>query len=86
MYDFSASWMSTVSSGPYTFINGAYLTYEEHFKGSLEVGKVADLVVLDLPDIEALQQNPEVCFQMRDKVLLTMVEGTVRYQKAGYAF
>ncbi|MDE3155307.1 MAG: amidohydrolase [Acidobacteriota bacterium] len=67
-------------------INGAYLTYEEQFKGSLEAGKVADLVVLDLPDVKALQENPELCFQMRDKVLLTMVEGQVRYRKQGYAF
>jgi predicted amidohydrolase YtcJ len=67
-------------------INGAYLTYEEHFKGSLEVGKVADLVVLDLGDISDLQKNPELCFQMPDRVLLTMVDGKVRYQKKGYAF
>ena len=66
--------------------NGAYLTYDEHFKGSLEVGKIADLVVADLADISDLQKNPELCFEMPDRVLVTMVGGQVRYQKKGYAF
>jgi predicted amidohydrolase YtcJ len=67
-------------------INGAYLTYEEDFKGSLEVGKIADLAVLDLPDIKTLEDDPELCFEMRDKVLLTMTDGKVRYQKEGFEF
>jgi predicted amidohydrolase YtcJ len=67
-------------------INGAWLTYEEAFKGSLEVGKVADLVVLDIPGVEALQKNPELCFDMAGKVLVTMVEGQVRYRRDGFAF
>ena len=67
-------------------INGAYLTYDEHFKGSLEIGKIADLVVADLADISDLQKNPELCFEMPDRVLLTMVGGQVRYQKKGYGF
>ena len=62
-------------------INGAWLTYEEDFKGSLEVGKVADLVVLDLPDILALEETPELLFEMRDRVLMTMTAGAVRYEK-----
>src|SRR5215831_971570 len=66
--------------------NGAYLTYEENFKGTLETGKIADLVVLDIPSLDALQQNPELCFQIPDHIMLTMVEGQVRYQKKGFAF
>jgi predicted amidohydrolase YtcJ len=65
-------------------INGAYLTYEDGFKGTLEVGKVADLVVLDIPSIDAIQQNPELCFQIPDRIMMTMVEGQVRYSKAGF--
>ena len=65
-------------------INGAYLTYDEKARGSLETGKLADLAVLDLPDIRDLQKNPDLCFQMENRILLTMVGGEVRFQKAGY--
>ncbi len=61
-------------------INGAYLTYDEKVRGSLEAGKLADLVVVDLADIRELQENPELCFDMESKVLLTMVGGEIRYQ------
>ena len=61
--------------------NGAYLTHEEDSKGSLEVGKLADLVVLDVKDIYSLERDPELCFEMDDKVLLTMVEGRIVFQK-----
>jgi predicted amidohydrolase YtcJ len=67
-------------------INGAYLTYEEDVKGSLEVGKLADLVVVDLTNIRELERNPELCFEMRDRILLTMVEGLIRYQRPGFSF
>jgi predicted amidohydrolase YtcJ len=63
--------------------NGAYLTYEEDFKGSLEVGKIADLVVLDLPDIRELERNPDLLFEMDERVLLTIVGGEMRFQKKG---
>jgi predicted amidohydrolase YtcJ len=66
-------------------INGAYLTYEEAFKGTLESGKIADLVVLDIPSIDAIQQNPEMLFQMPERIMMTMVEGQVRYAKRGFA-
>jgi predicted amidohydrolase YtcJ len=67
-------------------INGAYATYDEEWKGSIEVGKVADLVVVDLPDIHLLEQDPELCFSMRDRVLLTLVDGEVRFRKPGGDF
>jgi predicted amidohydrolase YtcJ len=62
-------------------INGAYLTYDERSRGSLEVGKVADLVVLDMPDIRDLEKDPEQCFKMPERVVMTMVGGHVRYEK-----
>jgi len=67
-------------------INGAYLTYEENFKGSLDVGKTADLVVLDLTDITMLEENPELCFEMKDRILLTMSDGIVRFRKDSFKF
>lgn len=67
-------------------VNGAYLTYEEDFKGSLEVGKVADLVLIDLEDIKELESNPELCFQIPQRILMTMVEGKVRYRREDFDF
>ncbi len=64
-------------------INGAFLTYDEDTRGSLEAGKVADLVVLELEDIRLLEENPELLFEMKDRVLLTMSDGIVRYEKEG---
>jgi len=65
-------------------INGAYLTYEEDSRGSLQVGKVADLVVLDLEDIRMLEEDPGLLFAMKDRILLTMSDGVVRYRKDGF--
>ena len=62
---------------------GGVLMLRWDFKGSLEVGKVADLVILDLPDIRNLEEDPELLFGMRDRVLLTMTAGAVRYEKEG---
>ncbi len=67
-------------------VNGAYLTYEEEFKGSLEVGKVADLVLLDLQDIKELESNPELCLEMPKRIVMTMVEGKVRHRGRGFSF
>jgi hypothetical protein len=61
-------------------IDGAFLTYDESARGTLEAGKLADLVVLDLPDITELERNPELCFKMANRVLMTMVGGKIQYQ------
>ena len=63
-------------------INGAYLTYEDRLKGSIEPGKVADLVVLDTRDLWELERDPELLFGMGDRVLLTLVDGVVRHRHA----
>jgi predicted amidohydrolase YtcJ len=56
-------------------INNAYLTFEEKTKGSLEPGKLADLVVLS----DDLMTCPEE--KIRDMtVLATMVDGKFVYQ------
>ena len=67
-------------------INGAFQTYDEKTRGSIEVGKAADLIVIDMPDIRELEKDPELCFQMADKILLTMVDGQVKFRKGAFNF
>ncbi len=61
--------------------NGAYLTYDEEVKGSLTVGKFADLVILDA---DLLAAPDDELLRMASKVLLTMVGGRIVYQRAGF--
>jgi len=57
-------------------INNAYLNSEEKTKGSLEVGKAGDLIIIDR-DILTCPVN-----EVRDvKVLLTVVGGKVVYER-----
>lgn len=57
--------------------NGAYLTREEKIKGTLEVGRLADLVVLDQ---DLLTIAPEKI--LSSKVDITIVGGKVLYERA----
>jgi predicted amidohydrolase YtcJ len=57
-------------------INGAYAAFEEHLKGSLEVGKLGDIVVLS-QDILTVP-NEAIA---DTKVDLTIVGGEVRYTR-----
>jgi hypothetical protein len=55
--------------------NGAYITFEESIKGSIEPGKLADMVVLD--------RDPLTCdaAELVDtKVLTTIVDGKILYK------
>jgi predicted amidohydrolase YtcJ len=54
--------------------NGAYLSFEENDRGSLEPGKAADLVVLDRNIFEVPAQEIHAV-----KVVLTILEGKVVY-------
>ncbi len=57
-------------------MGGAYAGFDEDIKGSLQVGKMADLVILDQNLFEV---TPE---KIRDtKVVLTMIGGEVAYEK-----
>jgi len=57
--------------------NGAFLTREEKLKGTLEVGKLADLIVL--PE-DLLNVSPDKVLNM--KVDMTIVGGKVLYERA----
>jgi predicted amidohydrolase YtcJ len=57
-------------------INSAYLNREEKYKGSLEAGKVGDLILIDRDILSCPLKD------VRDvKVLLTVVGGKVVYEK-----
>jgi predicted amidohydrolase YtcJ len=61
-------------------IHNAYLNFEEKMKGSLETGKLADLVVLS----DDIMTCPEE--RIRDmNVLLTMVGGKIVYQHRDFS-
>ena len=55
-------------------INTAYQYHEEKIKGTLEVGKLADLVILD--------QDPRIFDCSKIQVLATIKEGKVIYKKS----
>lgn len=59
-------------------VNGAYASFEEDIKGSIEAGKLADLVVLNGRILDAAPER------IRDlQVELTMIDGEIVYQKQG---
>ena len=64
-------------------IDNAYLTYSDDWTGSLEPGKVADMVVLDLQDFRELERNPDRLLEMGDRVLLTLVDGNPAFPERG---
>jgi predicted amidohydrolase YtcJ len=56
-------------------INGAYSSYEENIKGSIEVGKLADIVILSTDVLKLKKEN------IRDlKVEMTMIDGIIEYK------
>jgi predicted amidohydrolase YtcJ len=59
-------------------LNGAYASYEEHIKGSIEVGKLADLIILD-QDILAV--DPMDIHRLQ--VDMTVIDGQIEYHRCG---
>jgi hypothetical protein len=62
--------------------NGAYLTFDDEFRGSPETGKLADLVILEA---DLLSVDPEELLTMRERVLATIVGGRVVYRRADFS-
>jgi predicted amidohydrolase YtcJ len=60
-------------------INNAFLTFEEKIKGSIEPGKLADLVMLPEDIMTIPAKNIESL-----GVLMTMVGGKIVYQREGF--
>ena len=56
--------------------NGAYITFEEDIKGSIEPGKLADFAVLDT---DILTCDPAEI--VKTKILMTIVDGKVVYER-----
>ena len=57
-------------------INGAYAAFEENIKGSIEVGKLADLTILD-KDIMTIKEDDI----LDTKVEITIIGGKVVYSR-----
>lgn len=60
-------------------VNGAYSSYEEDIKGSIEVGKLADLVVLSEDILKVAKEKI-----LDVKVDLTMIDGVIEYERYNY--
>jgi predicted amidohydrolase YtcJ len=57
-------------------LNGAYASFEEDRKGSIEPGKLADVTVIDRDLVETKAEN------IRDaEVYMTIVNGKILYHK-----
>lgn len=56
-------------------LHGAYASFEEDKKGSLEVGKLADLIILSDDILAVTEEN-----YMQVEVALTMIDGKVVYE------
>ncbi len=60
-------------------IDNAYLTFEEDIKGSIETGKLADLIVL----ADDIMTCPATCLRDAD-IVLTLVGGQTVYENPNY--
>ncbi|MDD3222946.1 MAG: amidohydrolase [Clostridia bacterium] len=56
--------------------NGAYGSYEENIKGSLEVGKLADMIILNKNILDVPEENLDEM-----EVDITMIDGEIVYRR-----
>ena len=64
-------------------INGAFLSYDDDVRGSIEAGKYADLVILDSDLMSATEDE---LLSMADNVLLTLVGGSPVYRSDDFSW
>jgi len=64
-------------------INGAFLTYDDDVRGSIEEGKYADLVIVD-GDLMSVSEDELV--SMANNVLMTLVGGRAVYRRDDFSW
>ena len=50
-------------------LNGAYLTFDDDIRGSLEVGKLGDVLVLNENPLDDIRHTTDILYVMKDGVL-----------------
>ncbi|MCZ6498873.1 MAG: amidohydrolase [Gammaproteobacteria bacterium] len=64
-------------------IDGAFLTYDDDVRGSIEPGKYADLVILEG---ELMSASEDELLGMADNILLTLVGGRAVYRRDDFSW
>lgn len=76
-FEFFPEQAMTREEGIYSYtLANAYGAFEEDIKGSLEVGKLADIVILSNDLVTCAEEEI-----LNTQILLTMVDGKVKYRK-----
>jgi hypothetical protein len=55
-------------------------------EGEHQTWHLADLAILDLKNIFYLEKNQKLLLYIDNRILATLIDGDVRYQKIGFKF